>query len=381
MPGPLHGLRVIEMVGLGPAPFAAMLLADQGAEVVRIDRPGATGALGIEPRFDLAARGRRSLALDLRHPRAAEAVLAMVERADALIEGYRPGVMERLGLGPGPCLARNARLVYGRMTGWGQTGPLAARAGHDLNYIALSGALHAMGPADRPPPVPLNLVGDYGSGGMLLAYGLMCALFEARGSGRGQVVDAAMSDGAVLLATMFHGLRAEGMWRDARAANLLDGGAPFYANYACADGRYLAVGAIEPAFYAELLDGLGLPAAEFAPQMDRDRWPGWRERFAARIAERTRDDWCAVFEGRDACVAPVLDWREAADHPLHVARASHVEIDGIVQAAPAPRFSRTPADRPGAPARPGEHGEAVLRDWGVEPALVADLKRDGAIAA
>jgi len=381
MPGPLHGLRVIEMVGLGPAPFAAMLLADQGAEVVRIDRLGATGALGIAPRFDLSARGRRSLALDLRHPRAAEAVLAMVAGADALIEGYRPGVMERLGLGPEPCLARNPRLVYGRMTGWGQTGPLAARAGHDLNYIALSGALHAMGSADRPPPVPLNLVGDYGGGAMLLAFGLMCALFEARGSGRGQVVDAAMSDGAVLLSTLFHGLRAAGPWRDERGANLLDGGAPFYANYSCADGRYLSVGAIEPAFYAELLQGLGLDAAEFQPQMDRARWPAWRERFAARIAERTRDDWCAVFEGRDACVAPVLDWHEAATHPLHVARGNHVEIDGVMQAAPAPRFGRTPADRPGPPAAPGAHSEAVLRDWGVDAALVDALKRDGAVAA
>jgi len=290
MAGPLSGLRVIEMVGLGPAPFAAMMLADQGAEVVRIDRPGATGALGLPPRFDLSARGRRSLAIDLRRPGAVDAVLTMVERADALIEGYRPGVMERLGLGPQPCRARNPKLVYGRMTGWGQTGPLAASAGHDLNYIALSGALHAMGAEDRPPPVPLNLVGDYGGGAMLLAFGLMCALHEAQRSGQGQVVDAAMADGAVLLSTLFHGLRAAGSWRGDREANLLDGGAPFYGTYRCADGGFLAVGAIEPAFYADLLRGLGLDEATFQPQMDRTRWPAWRHRFAEVIASRSRDD-------------------------------------------------------------------------------------------
>lgn len=379
MAGPLAGLKVVEMVGLGPAPFCAMLLADMGAEVIRIDRPGATGALGLAPRFDVPARGRRSLALDLRHPGAVDAVLTLVARADLLVEGYRPGVMERLGLGPEPCLARNPRLVYGRMTGWGQTGPLAARAGHDIDYIALSGALHAIGGAGAPPPPPLNYVGDYGGGAMLLAFGLLCALHEARGSGRGQVVDAAMTDGAALLSAMFYGMRAAGAWGDAREANLLDGAAPFYRSYACADGRFVAVGAIEPQFHAELLARLGLDAAEHGAQMDRALWPRQHARLADTFAQRSRDEWATVFADSDACVASVLDWAEAPAHPHNRARATFVDIAGVTQPAPAPRFSRTPPGVPEAATAAGAHSEAVLRDWGVAEASITALRRSGAI--
>ena len=379
MTGPLAGLKVIEMVGLGPAPFCAMLLADQGAEVIRIDRLGAIGALGLAPRFDVAARGRRSLAIDLRRPGATEAVLCLVERADALIEGFRPGVMERLGLAPALCLARNPRLVYGRMTGWGQHGPLAHAAGHDLNYLAVSGALQAIGRAGQVPPPPLNYVGDYGGGAMLLAFGLMCALHETGQSGRGQVVDAAMTDGAALLSSMFYGLHAAGLWDGARGDNLLDGGAPFYACYACADGKYVAVAAIEPQFYAELLRRLSLDAAEFEPQLDRAAWPARRERLAGVFAERTRDAWCDVLEGSDACFAPVLDWDEAPRHPQNAERAAFVEVQGVMQPAPAPRFSRTPAAHPTPPAQAGAHSEAILLEWGVAPAAVAALRQVGAI--
>ncbi|HSV72052.1 MAG TPA: CaiB/BaiF CoA-transferase family protein [Methylibium sp.] len=373
MPGPLSGLRLVEFVGLGPAPFCAMLFADLGAEVIRIDRPGAGGALGVEPRHDLPARGRRSLVLDLRSGDAREAALQLVARADALIEGYRPGVMERLGLGPDDCLARQPKLVYGRMTGWGQTGPLAQTAGHDIDYLALSGALHAIGRAGAPPVPPLNYVADYGGGAMLLAFGLLAALHEARGSGLGQVVDAAMIDGASLLSTMFHGLRAAGQWSDQRGENLLDGGAPYYDCYACADGRHVAVGAIEPQFQAELLQRLGL-AGDFTAPVERPDWPRLRARLTSVFATRTRADWTAVFEGSDACVAPVLSFAEAPRHPQHAARGSFVEVDGLVQPAPAPRFSRTPAATPGAPARPGAHGEAILHDWGVDAALIARLR-------
>ncbi|WP_295638872.1 CaiB/BaiF CoA-transferase family protein [uncultured Methylibium sp.] len=379
MAGPLAGLKVVEMVGLGPAPFCAMLLADMGAEVIRIDRPGAGGALGLDPRFDLAARGRRSLALDLRKPGAVEAVLRLVERADALVEGYRPGVMERLGLGPETCLQRKPPLVYGRMTGWGQHGPLAARAGHDINYIALSGGLAAIGREGEPPVPPLNYVGDYGGGAMLLAFGLMCALHEARGSGQGQVVDAAMTDGSALLSAMFYGMRAAGAWSTQRETNLIDGGAPFYACYACADGKAIAVGAIEAQFYTELLQRLDLPEADYLPQMDRARWPARRADLAARFATRTRDAWCEVFAGSDACFAPVLDWDEAPRHPHHQAREAFVDIAGVTQPAPAPRFSRTPPATPGAPAVPGADGEAVLRDWGFDEAAIVQLRRDGAL--
>lgn len=377
MPGPLNGLKAVEFVGLGPGPFCAMLLADLGAEVIRIDRHGATGALGLPACFDIAARGRRSLALDLRDPAGREAALQLVARADVLIEGYRPGVMERLGLGPDECHARNPRLVYGRMTGWGQTGPLSQTAGHDIDYLALSGALHAIGPAGGRPVPPLNYVADYGGGAMLLAVGVLAALHEARTSGRGQVVDAAMTEGASLLSALFQGLRAAGAWTGRRGDNLIDGGAPFYDTYACADGRFVAVGALEPQFQSELLQRLGIDDLELAPPIQRDRWPQLRERLTACFAGRTRDEWCAVFDGSDACVAPVLDWDEAPRHPQHVARGAFVEIDGVVQAAPAPRFSRTPPGVPNAPSCPGADSLSILQDWGVDPGLVSQLMPPG----
>lgn len=381
MAGPLQGLKVIEMVGLGPAPFCAMLLADLGAEVTRIDRPGGAGALGLEPRFDVAARGRRSLAIDLRHPGAAEVVLRGIEQADVLLEGYRPGVMERLGLGPEVCLRRQPKLVYGRMTGWGQHGPLATTAGHDIDYIALTGALHAIGGAGGPPLPPLNYVGDYGGGAMMLAFGVMCALHEAQRSGQGQVVDAAMTDGAALLSAMFHGLKAAGAWSGPRGGNLLDGGAHFYRTYECADGRFVAVGALEPAFHAELLRRLGVDDPDLLEhQMDAARWPAFAQRLAGVFRTRTRDEWCAVFAGSDACVAPVLDFDEAPRHPHHQAREAYIVVDGVVQPAPAPRFSRTPARAPRGPAANGAHSSAVLRGWGWDDESIASWQRDGLVA-
>jgi alpha-methylacyl-CoA racemase len=379
MPGALAGLKVIEMVGFGPAPLCAMLLADHGAEVIRIDRPGAAGALGLPPKYDVAARGRRSLAIDLRKPGAVDAVLDLVAQADVLIEGFRPGVMERLGLGPDVCLARQPRLVYGRMTGWGQSGPLAHAAGHDINYIALSGALHAIGRAGEAPVPPLNYVGDYGGGAMLLAFGVLAALYEVHSSGRGQVVDAAMTDGAALLSAMFYGLKAAGAWRNERGVNLLDSGAHFYDTYRCADGKYVAVGAIEPQFHAELLARLGLDAADFKRPLDPAQWPQYKARLAAVFATRTRDEWCAVLEGSDACFAPVLDWDEAPRHPHNVARGTFVEIGGVVQPAPAPRFSRSEAPAPAAPVVAGHDSEAVLRDWGIDAQRIAALRDAGAI--
>ena len=363
MPGALAGLRVIEMAGLGPAPFCAMLLADHGADVVRIDRPGAGGALGLPPKYDVAARGRRTLALDLRQPGGVEQVLALVDHADVLIEGFRPGVMERLGLAPAVCLARRPQLVYGRMTGWGQHGPLAQAAGHDINYIALTGALHAIGRAGQAPVPPLNYVGDYGGGALLLAFGVLAALHAARHSGRGQVVDAAMTDGAALLSAMFYGLHAAGAWGGPRGANLLDSGAHFYDTYRCADGKYVAVGAIEPQFHAELLQRLGLEAAEFKGQHDARRWPAYKARLAAVFASRSRAEWCALLEGSDACFAPVLDWDEAPRHPHNVARGTFVEVDGVVQPAPAPRLQGTPAAPPRASQPPLTDAATVLRDW------------------
>jgi alpha-methylacyl-CoA racemase len=373
--GPLAGVRVVELAGIGPGPFCAMLLADLGAEVLRVDRPAAarTGWPTV------LARGRRSVAVDLKHPDGAGVVLDLAAAADALVEGFRPGVAERLGIGPDACLARNPRLVYGRVTGWGQEGPWRQAAGHDIDYIALAGALHPVGPAGGPPVPPLNLVGDFGGGGMLLALGVVTALLERGRSGAGQVVDAAMVDGAALLTTQFHELLAAGLWRERRGSNLLDGGAPFYGVYETADGRHLAVGALEPQFYAELLRRLGLDAGDLPDQLDRDGWPLLRQRLAALFRTRTQDEWCELLAGTDACVAPVLGFGEAPAHPHNRARGTFVDIDGVVQPAPAPRFSRTPCDPPTPAARPGEHTDRALADWGVPAEKVARLRATGAI--
>jgi alpha-methylacyl-CoA racemase len=362
VPGPLTGLRVVELAGLGPGPHAAMLLADLGAEVVRVDRPSGGLQLGPPDAPDPTLRGRRRVSADLKDPVGVQTVLSLAERADVLLEGYRPGVTERLGVGPAECHARNPRLVYGRMTGWGQDGPLAERAGHDINYISLTGVLHAIGRAGERPVPPLNLVGDYGGGSMLLVVGVLAALWEAQRSGRGQVVDAAMVDGASLLAQLVWGLRGQRLWSDEPDSNLLDGHAPFYDTYRCADGRHVAVGALEPQFYAALLAGLGLDAATLPAQLDRSGWPGLRARFGEVFASRTRDEWAAVFAGSDACVTPVLAFGEVAQHPQLAARATIVEANGVPQAAPAPRFSRTAPELP-APPRPPEPVDGVLADW------------------
>ena len=357
--GPLAGTRVVEFTGLAPAPFACMVLADLGAEVVRMDRPGALPA----PDTDVLLRGRRhAVAADLKDPAARDAVLALVDRADVLVEGFRPGVMERLGLGPDVCSARNPGLVYGRMTGWGQEGPLARAAGHDIDYIALSGALFPVGSRGGPPMPPLNLVGDFGGGGLLLAMGCLAALVERGRSGRGQVVDAAMVDGSALLTASLHGLLAAGSWTPERGANLLDGGAPFYRTYETADGGHVAVGAIEPQFYALLLDRLGIAADELPAQMDRDGWDEVHARFAKAFRSRTRDEWTALFDGTDACVSPVLAPGEAPGSPHARARGAFVEVGGVPQPAPAPRFGRTPA---AVPAPPSSGDPAVLGEWGL----------------
>ncbi|WP_067903973.1 CaiB/BaiF CoA transferase family protein [Nocardia vaccinii] len=363
--GPLAGVRVVELAGLGPGPFATMLLADLGADVVRLDRPVGADVFPGEPQEDLLNRGKRSVVLDLKDPAAVEVALALVEQADVLVEGYRPGVAERIGLGPEVCRLRNPRLVYGRMTGWGGTGPLAQQAGHDIDYIAVTGALHAIGDGDGPPRVPLNLVGDFGGGGMYLVVGILSALRVADRTGVGQVVDAAIVDGTAHLLTGIHAFLAAGAWTDQREANMLDGGAPFYTTYATADGRHMAVGAIEPKFYRELLDLLGL---DEVPQRQHDRaaWPEIRGKIAAAFATRTQAEWCSVFGGADACVAPVASLCEAANHPQIAARGTIVERDGVLQAAPAPRFSATPTTFGGPPPLPGQHTCEVLRDWGIE---------------
>jgi alpha-methylacyl-CoA racemase len=360
--GPLAGLKVVELAGIGPGPHAAMILADLGASVVRVDRPSGGLQLGQPGAPEPTLRGRRRVAADLKNPAGRETVLRLVERADVLLEGYRPGVTERLGVGPADCHARNPRLVYGRMTGWGQDGPLAARAGHDINYISLTGALHAIGRAGERPVPPLNLVGDFGGGSMLLVVGVLAALWEAQRSGKGQVVDAAMVDGASLLVQMMWGMRGQGRWSDRREENMLDGHAPFYDTYTCSDGRHVAVGALEPQFYAALLAGLGLDSEELPDQLDRAGWPALRARFTEVFATRTRDEWAEAFAGTDACVTPVLAFGEVPAHPHLAARATIVERDGVPQAAPAPRFSRTQTTVPGAPGSP-EPVEQVLADW------------------
>lgn len=362
--GPLAGVRVVELAGIGPGPFAAMLLADLGADVVRIDRPGGAG-LGIDPAYDLTNRNKRSVLIDLKAEHGPGQVLGLVERADILIEGYRPGVAERLGVGPDACLARNPRLVYGRMTGWGQEGPLAHRAGHDIGYIALTGTLSMIGKDGEPPVVPANLVGDYAGGSLYLVIGVLAALQHARTEGgTGQVVDAAIVDGAAHLATMIHGMMAAGGWQDRRGANLLDGGCPFYGTYETADGEYMAVGALEQRFYDEFTELLGI-RDEIPARKDFDRWGELREAIAARFRTRTRAEWTAVFEGSDACVAPVLSLREAPAHPHIAARATFTDHGGITQPAPAPRFSATPGAVTRPPAMPGADTAEVARDWDV----------------
>jgi alpha-methylacyl-CoA racemase len=378
MAGPLQGLKVVEMAGLGPAPFCAMMLADMGADVVRIERPGAPSVTGAAGRFDVTARSRTALALDLKNPLATSAVLALVEQADVLIEGFRPGVMERLGLGPEPCMARRPSLVYGRMTGWGQSGPLAQAAGHDINYIALTGALHAIGGPSAPPVPPLNYVGDFGGGAMMLAFGVLCALHHARNGGAGQVVDAAMTDGAALLSAMMYGMHAAGAWSNRRGENMLDGGAHFYGCYECSDGRHVSIGSIEPQFYAQLLQRTGIEDAEFSAQLDAARWPRLKARLADVFRTRTRDEWCKRMEGSDVCFAPVLDWDEAPQHPHNVARQTFVTVDGVVQPAPAPRFSATPAAPPRAASLAGESA-AVFSDWGVAPQTLQSLREAGLV--
>ncbi|WP_395685453.1 CaiB/BaiF CoA transferase family protein [Caenimonas koreensis] len=363
MPGPLTGLKVVEMAGLGPAPFCAMMLADMGAQVVRIERPGAAAKINST---DVTARGRPALELDLRSAEGVQTVLAMVDKADILIEGFRPGVMERLGLGPDVCLARRPQLVYGRMTGWGQHGPLAKAAGHDINYISLGGALHAIGRKGEPPVPPLNLVGDFGGGAMLLAFGVLAALTEARTSGHGQVVDAAMTDGTALLSAMMFGMRAAGRWTLEREDNMLDGGAPYYRVYECADGKYVSIGSIEPQFYALLMEHCGIAQGPLRDmQNDKRRWPEFTQQLQAVFKTKTRDEWCALMEGTDVCFAPVLDWDEAVQHPHNVARGTFVEHDGVVQPAAAPRLSRTPGQ-----AGPVRHASAdeILGGWGVDRA-------------
>ncbi len=379
--GPLRDIRILEIAGIGPGPFAAMMLADMGADVIRIDRAQKVDSnITTDPSRDVLNRGRRSLGVDLKHPDGVETVLRLAEGCHALIEGFRPGVMERLGLGPDVCLGRNPKLVYGRMTGWGQDGPLAHAAGHDINYIALAGALDPIGRPGAPPVAPLNLVGDFGGGGMLLAFGIACALLEARGSGRGQVVDAAMVDGASVLMTFIHGLRAMGLWSDERGTNLLDSGSHFYDSYETSDGRYVSVGSIEPQFYAELLERTGLDAEDLPRQMDREAWPAMKERMRELFKTRTRDEWCELLEGTDVCFAPVLGMTEAAEHPHNRARGTFVEVAGIVQPGPAPRFGRTGAEISRPPPRPGEHSDEVLDSFGFSDAEIARLRDAKAIA-
>lgn len=377
--GPLHGLKVIELASIGPVPMCATLLADLGADVVRVDRTEASG-LGVQfpRRNDVHGRSRRSLALDLKAPSAREAVLRLAERADVLIEGLRPGVTEKLGLGPADCMGRNPRLVYGRMTGFGQSGPLAAAAGHDINYIALSGALHAIGPRGGPPVAPLNLVGDYGGGALYLALGVMAAIYERQRSGKGQVVDAAMVDGAASLAGFFYGMRAAGLWDGSRGENLLDGGAPFYDSYETADGRWVALAPLEPKFFAEFVRLTGLDPRFAERQYDRREWPAMRQAIAALMRTRTRDEWCERLEGSDACFAPVLDFDEAPRHRHAQARAAFVEVEGGIQPAPAPRFDRSVGEPPRPAPRIGEHTRSVLAEAGFDAAAIDAMLASGA---
>lgn len=373
--GPLKGLKIVEMVGVGPGPFCGMMLADMGADVVRVDRLEHKGG---STRMDVLNRSRRSISVNLKTAEGIATTKRLIAQADALIEGYRPGVMERLGLGPEVCNALNQRLVYGRITGWGQQGPLAQTPGHDINFIALTGALHAMGSKETPIP-PLNLIADFGGGGMLLAFGVLAALLEARVSGRGQVVDAAMMDGAALLMSMIYGYQAKGRWSEERQANLFDGGAHFYSVYECADGQFLGVGAVEPQFYALMLELMGMDRDTFSDQWNEAEWPRFRNALARTFRTKTRDEWDAIFAGTDACVSPVLSMSEVASHPHNRARQVFSNVEGVVMPSPAPRFSRTPGAITSPPVLAGEHSEEVLADWGFTEAEIAGLKASGSI--
>ena len=380
MPGPLHGLRVVELAGIGPGPMACMMLADMGADVVKVDRLTDPGlGIAMPAKFQVLHRGRPSIAVDLKSPDGLAVVKRLIDRADVLIEGFRPGVTERMGLGPDECLAANPKLVYGRMTGWGQDGPMARAAGHDMNYIALTGALNAIGSADGPPVPPLNLVGDFGGGTLYLLVGVLAALLEAQQSGKGQVVDAAMVDGAASLMTTFYGLKAAGLWSNERGANLLDGGAHFYSVYETSDGQFVSIGSIEAKFYAELLEKTGLDPDDLPPQMNRESWPIIREKLAAIFKTKSRDEWCAIMEGTDICFAPVLDLDEAPGHAHMKARGTFAEVDGVVQPAPAPRFSRTPAAIRRPPSPPGADTDEALAAWGFGADEVAALRAANAI--
>jgi len=360
MGGPLSGVTVVELAGIGPGPFCGMMLSDMGADVIRVDRMGASA----RRTNDVLARNRRSIAVDLKQPQGVETVLRLAGKADALFEGFRPGVTERLGLGPEACMARNPKLVYGRMTGWGQDGPMAQAAGHDINYIGLSGALHAIGRAGQKPVPPLNLVGDFGGGGMLLAFGMVCALLEAQKSGKGQVVDAAMVDGAASLMAMFYTMSAGGVFTDKRGTNLLDGGAHFYDTYETKDGQFICIGSIEPQFYALLVEKAGLDKERFSQQMNASRWGEYKDELTRVFKTKTRDEWCAIMEGTDVCFAPVLSVLEAPKHPHNVARGTFITLDGVVQPAPAPRFSRTEGAVRNSARIPGEDSRAVLESAG-----------------
>ncbi len=377
--GPLKGIRIVEFAGLGPAPFCAMLLADLGAEIIRIDRQQAiAGRIDHDPRTQVMNRGRRSIAVDLKNPAGQVAVLRLVDRADALIEGYRPGVMERLGFGPDVCMERNPRLVYGRMTGWGQDGPLASAPGHDINYIALTGTLHAIGRTGGPPTPPLNLVGDFG-GGAYLAMGLLAAILEARESGTGQIVDAAMIDAAASMMAYFFGFHAGGYWVDARGSNYLDTGSPFYDTYETRDGKWIAIGSVEAKFWERTWRLLGLDIERMPPQHDRGAWPKTKETVVAAVRRKTRDEWMRIFDGEEVCVAPVLSLSEVADHPHIAARRTVANVDGVDQPAPAPRFSRTEAEIAGPPPARGEHSEEILRDWGFDASEISALIKSDAV--
>lgn len=367
--GPLNGIKIVEFAGIGPGPFCGMLLSDMGADIIRIDRKG-----GYSSKAQITERGRKSVTLNLKNDAAKQAVLKLLVEADALIEGFRPGVMERLGLGPDIVHGVNPKLVYGRMTGWGQYGPLSHAAGHDINYISVTGALHAMGEADRPPAPPLNLVGDFGGGALYLAMGICAALLHAKTTGEGQVIDCAMTDGTASLMAMFYGMKASGIWEDKRESNLLDGAAHFYGSYECADGKYVSLGSIEPQFYALLREKAGLSGSEWDAQMDKAAWPDLNDKIKAVMKTKTRDEWCEIMEGTDICFGPILSLEEAPKHPHNVERETFIERDGIVQPAPAPRFSATPTEVQFSPASIGEHNDSALAEWGFSKAEIEALR-------